>query len=106
METANINNYTKTNIIPLSQVPSQQFEIVLNNQNCRFFVYQKDESVYVDLYVDDVLIFGGMRALDRQGLKIAEYLAFSGQVWFEDLNGTENPNYKGFGERWLFYYGN
>lgn len=102
---SDITAYTKQGQIPLTQIPSQQFNIVLGGQNCTIAVYQKDEFVFVDLYVDDILIFAGIKALDRQGIKLAEYMNFDGQIWFEDLNGTENPQYTGFGDRWILYYG-
>ena len=100
-----INNYTKQGIIPLTQIPSQQFDIVLGGQNCNIAVYQKDEYVFLDLSVDNEIIFTGIKALDRQGIKFADYMNFDGQIWFEDLNGTENPQYTGFGDRWILYYG-
>lgn len=105
MNAADITNYTKQGSISLDAIPAQQFQIVLGGQNCQLFVYQKDESVYLDLYVDDNLIFSGMLALDRVGIKPTEALNFKGQLWFEDKNGTENPQYTGFGDRWVLYYG-
>lgn len=100
-----ISNYEILGTLPLTADPSQQFQIALNGQNCTIGVYQKDESVFVDLWVDDNPIFLGMKALDRVGLKLAEYMGFEGQLWFADQNGTENPDYTGFGTRYLLYYG-
>lgn len=100
-----LSEYTKIAQIPLTQVVSQEFEIILKEQSCTLAVYQKDENVFVDLTVDGTVIFAGMKALDRQGLKISDYMAFNGQLWFEDLNGTENPNFSEFGTRFIMYYG-
>ena len=105
MIATDISNYTKIGIIPLSKDQNQNFQIVLDGQNCTINVYQKDEDVYVDLFVDAEPIFYGLSALDRVGIKLSEYMNFKGQLWFEDQNGTQNPDYTGFGERYLFYYG-
>ena len=103
--TTDITNYTKIGQIPLTAEPSQQFQIVLNGQNCTIGVYQKDETVFVDLWVDSEPIFLGISALDRVGLKISDYMNFIGQLWFEDKNGTQNPDYTGFSDRYTLYYG-
>lgn len=103
--TTDITNYTKIGQIPLTDEPSQQFQIVLNGQNCTIGVYQKDETVFVDLWVDSEPIFLGISALDRVGLKISDYMNFIGQLWFEDKNGTQNPDYTGFSDRYTLYYG-
>ena len=100
-----ISSYEVVGTVPLSPEPSQQFQVSLNGQNCTIGVYQKDNSVFVDLWVDDEPIFLGIIALDRVGLKLSDYMGFEGQLWFEDQNGTENPVYTGFGTRFLLYYG-
>ena len=100
-----ITSYEVLGTIPLTAEPSQQFQVSLSGQNCTIGVYQKDKSVFVDLWVDDEPIFLGVSALDRVGLKLADYMGFEGQLWFADQNGTENPYYTGFGTRFLLYYG-
>lgn len=100
-----ISQYTKSGQIPLTSEPNQQFQITLDGQNCTLGVYQKDENVFVDLWVDDNPVFLGVSALDRVGLKISDYMGFEGQLWFEDKNGTMNPDYTGFGNRFNLCYG-
>lgn len=100
-----ISQYTKSGQIPLTNEPNQEFQITLNGQNCTIGVYQKDDSVYLNLWVDNEPIFLGVSALDRVGLKMSDYMGFEGQLWFEDKNGTTNPDYTGFGNRFNLYYG-
>ena len=105
MRITDIKNYTKLGTIPLTNEPGQKFQIVLEGQNCTISVYQKDNNVYMDLFVDENPIFLGISCLDRVGIKLAEYMAFQGQLWFEDQNGEQNPDYTGFNKRYLLCYG-
>ena len=101
----NIENYAKMGVVPLTNEPSQQFQIVLNEQACTLAIYQKDENVFADLWVDEEPIFLGVVCINKVGLKAANYMNFKGQLWFEDTKGSLNPNYKDFGERFVLYYG-
>ena len=105
MTTTDISNYTKIGEIPLTKDVNQEFQIILNGQNCTIGVFQKDETVFVNLWVNSKPIFLGISALDRVGIKLSDYMDFLGQLWFEDKNGTQNPNFNGFGDRYSFYYG-
>ena len=97
--------------IPLAQTPNQSFNIVLGEQNCTIRIITRkpgDEQIpggtYVDLAVGEDTIFGGVIARDRVGLKLYPYLPFSGQLVFADLEGAQDPQYTGFGERWRMFY--
>lgn len=105
MNIKDITNYTKVGKIPLTQEPSQEFQITLDDQNCTISVYQKDDNVYMDLYVGETPIFLGVSCLDRVGIKSSEYMDFKGQLWFEDLNGSKNPIYSGFNTQYILFYG-
>ena len=100
-----IDGYTKTGIIPLEPVPEQEFGIDLSGESYTLFVYQRDKTIYADLVKDDAPVFLGSKALDRIGLKTSDYLPLPGQLWFEDLAGTDNPDYEEFGSRFILYYG-
>ena len=47
-------------IIPLLDTPAQTFYATLNNQYCRINLYQKWTGLYVDVYVLDKLVIGGL----------------------------------------------
>lgn len=105
MNAEDITNYDEIGIIPLNNIPSQQFQIALNGQNCTIAVFSRGDDVFVDLYCNDVPIALGVIGLDRVGIKTSEYMPFIGQIWFEDLSGTEKPNYEYFGTRFILKYG-
>lgn len=100
-----IEGYKKTGTIPLEPVPGQEFGIDLSGQQYTIFVYQRDNTVYVDLSDEDGYVFAGVKALDRVGLKLSSYMRLPGQIWFEDQHGEEDPDYTGFGSRFLLFYG-
>jgi hypothetical protein len=119
-------------IIPLAATPSQTFNITLNNQACTINVYEKDISytsynpvnfqgqpvgvitpnntlpaaVYVDLYINNVLVIGGVVALNGKLIVRNAYLGFIGDLVFFDTQGTKDPLSAGFGARprYLFFY--
>jgi lysophospholipase L1-like esterase len=91
-------------IIPLQAVPSQTINVVLNNQACQINVYQKFYGIFVDLYVNNVLVVGGVLALNLDRLVRSTYLGFLGDLCFLDTQGDLQPYYTGLGSRYLFVY--
>lgn len=93
-----------TQIIPTLATPSQTLSVRLAGQACRLHVYQKTTGLYVDLYVNDALLIGGVVA--RNGVRIVRdaYLGFVGDLAFADTQGNEDPDYTGLGSRWVLAY--
>jgi hypothetical protein len=105
-------------IIPLQAIPSQTFNITLNSQACTIDVYQKtfysdnNETntqvnivpVFLDLYVSGVLIIGGVLCLNANRIVRDTYLGFVGDLAFYDQQGSSDPIYTGFGDRYLLVY--
>lgn len=60
--------------------------------------------IFVNLYVDDVLVIGGVQAHDGVGLVPDTYLNFSGYLAFVDLQGGDRPIHNGLGGRWVLVY--
>ena len=91
-------------IIPLSPIPSQTLTTTLANQICQLNVYQKFYGVFVDLYVNNSLIIGGVIAQNLNRIVRSIYLGFSGDFCFIDTQGTDDPTYDGLGSRWQLAY--
>ena len=83
--------------IPLNAVPSQTVAVSLNNQSCQINVYQKVTGLYLDLYVNNVLIIGGVICENLNRIVRSIYLGFSGDLCFIDNAGTDDPDYTGLG---------
>ena len=91
--------------IPLAAVASQHLAIVLAAQNCLINVYQKADSMYVDLTVNDVPILRTHAARNGIGLLLAaKYFGFIGDLVFIDTQGDDPPHYTGLTDRFIFVY--
>lgn len=98
-------------VIPLQAVPSQQFVIGLNGQNCNISVYQKTTGLYLDLLLDNEPIATTVRCLNAARLLAdRQYAGFVGDLVFIDtqadngvLTGTD-PTYTGLGTQYELWF--
>lgn len=90
--------------IELQQIPSQEFHIVLAEQNCKIKVYQKDNKTFTNLYIDDVEIWTGMLTHSFTNCKPFNYLKFKGALVFIDLYGMEDPDFNEYNTRFQLIY--
>lgn len=97
-------------IIPLRPLPAQTVTVNLNNQACTITVSQKSTGMFIDLYVDDSLIIGGVICQNENVIVRDAYLGFSGDLAFVDMQSLGNllvgadPVYTGLGTQFLLYY--
>jgi hypothetical protein len=90
--------------IPLTTVASQSFTILLGSQQCAITVYQLSTGLYCNLVVNNNFIVSTMLCLNRVGLVRGSYLGFTGQLFFYDTQGTNDPDYSGLGTRYQLVY--
>lgn len=93
-----------TQVIPLINVPYQVFSVTLANQRCKITLYQKAEGLFLDLAVGTTQIVTSMICRDRVKLLRYPYLGFIGNLAFIDTQGTNDPEYTGFGSRYKLSY--
>jgi hypothetical protein len=105
-------------VVPLSAVPSQSLTANLGNQICQINVYQKEfwtdnneagtlaqiTPMFLDLYVNNSLIIGGVLCLNGTLIVRDTYLGFTGDLAFYDTQGTNDPTYDGLGTRYFLVY--
>lgn len=91
-------------IIPLQPVPSQKISVVLANQNCQITIYTLTTGLFVDLYVNNALIIGGVICQNLNRIVRSVYLGFIGDLGFIDNQGADDPVYTGLGSRFSFAY--
>ncbi|WP_345822895.1 hypothetical protein ABC766_32170 (plasmid) [Methylobacterium fujisawaense] len=91
-------------IIPIQAVPSQSVKAHLGDQPCKIVIQQKLYGVFLDLYVNEVLLVAGAICQDRNRLVRSAYIGFVGDLMFEDLQGTEDPTADGLGSRFQLAY--
>ena len=89
--------------MPVEATPNQQFQVVLDDQNCTIALYQRGKRMYLDLYVDDTAICQGMICLPTVGVP-RNSRDFSGKIFVVDTLSTpsrqEAPQWEGLGSRW------
>jgi hypothetical protein len=92
-------------VIPIQPVPSQQVLCVLDNQNCQIAIYQKNCKIYVDLNSNGVNMCIGALAHNAVPLDSCNsYDGFSGNLYFIDTQGLDDPQFAGFNSRWYLVY--
>lgn len=91
-------------IIPLVATPSQTVAVNLAGQNCQINVYQKAFGLFLDLYVNDGLIIGGVICQNRNRIVRSLYLGFQGDLIFLDNQGSADPVYTGLGAQFSLAY--
>lgn len=90
--------------IPLDPVPSQEVSCELAGQACQLKVYQKSTGMFMDVYVNNTLIIGGVLCENHNRIVRDAYLGFVGDFIFVDQQGRNDPDYTGLGTRFLLVY--
>ena len=92
-------------VIPLQQLANQEFNIVLNDQNCTIHLYQKGAYMYLDLTCNGVVVREGCICLSSANLLQYPTPYFTGYLFFADSsNKDDTPNYKELGTRFILFY--
>jgi hypothetical protein len=91
-------------IIPIHDVPSQNFTINLAGQQTRIKLYTRVTGLYCDVFVNNTLIIGGVLCLNLVKIVQNTYLGFVGDLIWQDVLGDEAPSSPGLGTRYVFYY--
>ena len=91
-------------IIHLRPVPAQEAQVILGGQNCLIRVYHKSTGMFFDLLVNGEPIVLGRICQDRNRLVRYARLPFSGDLFFVDSQGEDDPFYTGLGDRFNLFY--
>lgn len=91
-------------VIPLQATPAQTLNVTLNNQACTLNIYAKSTGLYIDVYVSNALIIGGVICQNLNRIVRDAYLGFVGDLIFNDTQGTSDPTYDGLGARYVLLY--
>lgn len=91
-------------VLPLAAEPSQSITVTIGDQRMTLDVYQKRFGLFVDVYVNDALVIGGVLARNLLKIVRSSYLGFVGDLFFYDTQGTSDPVYTGLGDRFVFLY--
>ena len=94
--------------ITLSPEVSQIFSITLEGVSCTIKLHQRTTGLYMDMWVNDILAFAGVLCLNITKIVRYDYIraasGFKGDLFFTDMQGTNDPSYDGLGTRYMLYY--
>lgn len=90
--------------IALDNVPSQDFNVMLDGQYCQISVYTTSYGLFLDLSINDIPIATGNLCQDRNPIIIKAYLGLQGKLMFVDMKGINDPTYDELGTRYVLFY--
>jgi hypothetical protein len=96
-------------IVPLQPIPSQTVQCSLGGQAVMLNVYQKSTGMFIDVYVNNVLIIGGVICQNANPIVRSAYLGFIGDLAFFDIAPSSSgpptdPVYTGLGSQFILGY--
>lgn len=90
--------------VPILPIKSQELVVQLGGQSCRIRIHWQTYALYVDLYVNDALIIGGVIAQNLNRIVRSKYLGFTGDLYFFDTMGRSDPTWQGLNDRFVLIY--
>lgn len=90
--------------IPIKQEPSQRLNVPLAGQPCTIVLRQIKGRQYFSLALNGEVICRNVLMVDRSRIVRAAYTGFIGDFAAIDTQGTDAPDYTGWGTRWLLAY--
>lgn len=91
-------------VIPVAAVPSQRLNVTLEGQSVGIVLRSFNDRQYVTLLVNGETVFSNTLVVDRTPLKKYSYLPFVGDIASVDTQGTSDPDWKGWGSRFVLVY--
>ena len=91
-------------IVPLQAIPNQTLTVTLNDQVTQLNVYQTYNGLFIDVYLENTLIIGGVICENQNRIIRSDYLGYSGDFAFIDQQGSDDPVYTGLGTRFFLTY--
>lgn len=86
-------------IIPLQAIPNQTLQVQLGGQNCTIAIQQTSYAMFFSLTLgsNSSPTVAGINCENLNRLVRDAYLGFSGDLVFNDTQGTSDPVYTGLG---------
>ncbi|UOO77920.1 hypothetical protein LVJ85_05520 [Neisseria sp. Dent CA1/247] len=87
--------------IPILNEPSQTLTVRLGNQTVDIALTMRLGNLYADVRVNGKNVVSGRVCLNHEPIIKESFRPFIGELYFEDLQGNENPVYGGLGRRFV-----
>ena len=90
--------------VPLSSVPSQSFQMVLDGQDCNIEILTRGERLYMNLAVNGIEIQNGAICINKVAIIQKPTNVFSGNFIFIDTLGESDPKWNALDSRYYLVY--
>lgn len=90
--------------ITLQPLKAQEVTVTLGGQNVTLRIVQRTTGLYIDIGLEDLWIAQGVACLNCNRLVRYSHLGFSGELFFADTRGSDDPEYAELGSRFLLFY--
>lgn len=91
-------------VVPTQPVPNQTLQVQVNDQPVALNIYQLSYGLFVDVYVANALVIGGVLAQNLNRIVRSSYLGLVGDFAFVDVQDASDPVYTGLGDRYQLIY--
>ena len=92
-------------VVPLSAIPAQRFQCVLNNQNCTIEIKLRGEYCYFSLVANGNTVTNNTICLCGNNLVPYNNQYFVGSLFFIDISNNDSiPEYTSFNTRYRLVY--
>ena len=92
-------------VIPLSNIPAQRFQCILNNQNCTIVIKYRSGYCYFSLIANGKTVIKNVICLCGNNLVPYRTSKFIGSLFFIDMNKHYSiPRYEEFNQRYRLMY--
>ena len=90
--------------IPLTSIPSQEFNVILGGQHCTISLYWRQVRLYLDLMADSHVICRGAICQNKAEIVQSRTQGFKGSLYFLDLEGDRPPHWERLNTRYVLLY--
>lgn len=90
--------------ISISPATSQQLNIRLSDQDCTIRLVQRTTGLFIDLSVNGKYLIQSVICLNCNKLVRYAQHSFSGDLFFADTKGSDDPVYDELGGRFKLFY--
>ena len=91
----------KVYTIPISDERSQKLTTTLGKQVVDIVLTMRLGKLYADVRANRVPVVSGRVCLNREPIVNEAFRPFDGELYFEDLQGNEDPVFGGLGKRYI-----
>lgn len=90
--------------IPVTQIPNQAFDVVLDGQYCTISIYWRQDHLYLDLSVNGNSLAVGRICQNGTNILQSNLKEFRGSLHFFDIYGKNIPVWDKLNTRYILIY--